>query len=445
MQPRSRFTPAVAIALLAACGGTPHEAANVGSPAKPVVPQGARPLDPDLHREPPKPLLSIDWATVPLATDADANAVWKTIAPTGADWDAKLDEVPVASARPLAIAMLHGGNFTCMQPQHARDCAPQVFDVTSPSDTAGLDDPCLRRILALWSIAALEDDDVPTVLDALRAIVAIPPPESQLVAAALGALPETDHDHRMELLAIAWGAGQRDLVNGNVGPLDEAHMIDAARKLHIDGALEVLSAEAHRAVYLSAINDEAMASKARVQAISEVTAGDDPLAADARATLVTAVRSKDCSVAAAAARTLDLHGDHRFVPRRPKTRSPETMMRALCVLASYERLQHNDEISLLATYIPPKGLERVKVAFDALADVDLDGDGDAHTEHTIDLVSRDEAVVPEVEDMIRAFKHCTATSCASADRDYRFTFKSIGGELWLSRLELADRPSCPSR
>ncbi len=442
---RSRFTEALTIALLAACGGPPHEAATREVRSVPPAREVARPLDPDLHHERARPLLSIDWTTVPLANEDDANAVWKRIAPTGADWELKLDEVPVANARPLALAMLHAGNFTCTQPQPARGCAPQVFDVAAPADTAGLEDPCMRRILALWSIAALEDADVPKVLDSLRAIAAIPPPESQLVAAALQVVPEADHDRRLELLAIAWRAGHRDLVNGSLGSLDEAHMIDAVRKHHIDGALEVLSAEAHRAVYLSAIADETLAPAARVQAITELVAADPALAADLRATLVAATRSKSCPIAAAAARALDLHDDHRFVPRRPKTRSPEQMMRSLCVLASYESQQPDDQRSLLPSYLPSKGLERVKVAFDALSDVDTDGDGDPHTEHTIDLVARDEAILPESEDLIRAFRQCEGTSCASADREFRFTFKTIAGELWLSRVEVTERPPCATR
>src|SRR5262249_44419041 len=155
---------------------------------------------------------AIDWATVKLASEADALALWSAIAPAGDDWDDKLEEVPAELARPLAIAMLHGGNFTCMKPAPAGDCAPLQLDVDSPAHTAGLADPCLRRLLALWSIAQLEPADLPGVMDAYRAIVAIPPPESQLVAAALQTIPEDDHDQRLELLAIGWRAGQRHLV-----------------------------------------------------------------------------------------------------------------------------------------------------------------------------------------------------------------------------------------
>jgi hypothetical protein len=440
----SGFTLLV-IAGLASCGGARPQQPTMTSDPPPAVAAAPAPAppDPDLHRPPPRRLLDLDWAKVTLTNDAEATALWQRIAPTGADWEDKLGEIPAALARPLAIAILHGGNVTCMKPPTGA-CAKPAYDVAPPADAAGLDDPCLRRLLALWSIAQLEDDDLPAVKDALRGIAAIPPPESQLVAAAIHAVPEADQDTRLELLSIAWRAGQGDLVDTAVGSLDEAHLITAARAHHLTGALEVLSAEGHRAVYLAAVNDEALAARARTSAIGDLVALDDKLPPDLSAALVSAVRSKDCVVAAAAARALDQHGDHRFVPRRPRTANTGALMRAMCVLASYEALQQSDEPSLLATYLPARGLERVTITYDPLSDVDSDGDGDPHTSHTADLVPRGDAVLPELEDLVRAMAHCTGTICVSDDHEFRFVWKPVGGEHLLSRIELADRPPCPS-
>jgi hypothetical protein len=118
------------------------------------------------------------------------------------------------------------------------------------------------------------------------------------------------------------------------------------------------------------------------------------------------------------------------------------MMRALCVLASYEPLRP-DEPSLLVSYVPPKGLERVLVEYDALSDTDTDGDGDPHTRRSIDLIPRAELALPEAEDLSRAMQRCTGTVCKSADREFRFSFKSTNAELLLSRLEIVERPPCP--
>lgn len=375
--------------------------------------------------------------------------MWAQIAPTGEDWEEKLDEVPAAATRPLAVALLRGGNFTCSGPPPIDECAPPRFDVPEPGHAAGLADPCLRRLLALWSIAQLEVHDLPKVADALRTIAAIPPPESQLVAAALRAVPEWDQAQLLSLIVIAARAGQRDVVNAAVGRLGEPQLIEAATKHHVEGALEVLSAQGHRAAYLLAVVDEDLAAVARTKAITELLAADavvqpdGKLSPDLKAVLVKAAGSRDCGVAAAAARALAEHGDRRFVPSRPRTRTPEGMMRALCVLASYEPLQRPEEPSLLATFVPPKGLEYMLVEYDALSDVDLDGDGDPHTQRKLDLMARDGLTVPEPEDLARAMKRCTGQVCRSADREFRFSFKPTGGELWLSRLDIIERPPCP--
>lgn len=389
-------------------------------------------------------MLDIDWSNVAVTSDAEATALWRRIAPTGADWEDKLQEIPAELAGPLAIAVLRGGGFTCARAATAA-CAAPVYDVEPPTETAGFDDPCLRRVLALWAIAQLDGDDLPAVHDALRGIAAIPPPESQLVSAAIHLVPEADHDARLALLAIAARAGQHDLVDAAVGALDEPHLVQAVRQYHIAGALEVLSAEASRAVYLAAVGDEALAAHARITAIGDLAAQGPKLAPDLATVLVAATRSRDCGVAATASRVLDQHGDHRFVPRRPRTASLGQVMRALCVLASYEALQASDEASLLATYVPTRGLERTTITYDPLSEVDSDGDGDPHTTHTAELVPRGDAVLPELEDLVRAMQHCTGAICVSDDHEFRFVWRLAGGELLLHRIELADRPPCDPR
>ena len=407
----------------------------------------ARAPDPDLDPRPdePTPLLSIDWNTVSMTSDAEALAVWATIAPTGADWEAKLDEVPVEKARPLAMALLRQGNFTCVPPSPPTDCAGPPSDVPEPAPMATMSDPCLRRLLALWSLGALEHDEAPLVFDALKALAAIPPPESQLVSTAITFVPERDHAMRLELLTIAARAGQHAIANGLAGQLDEPHLIEAVTKHHLSGALEVLSAQANRAVYLAAITDEKLAAAARTSAISEIVAEDDALPADAKAALAKAAVAKDCEVAAAAGRALALRGDLRFLPDRARPRTEAQAMRALCVLASFERLQANDEDSMLGAFVPARGLELIRVAFDPLAEVDTDGDGDPRTERTLALVPRAELVLPEVDDMVRAFGRCKGTTCVTADREFRFGFKNMGGKMMLARIEIAERPPCPTR
>jgi hypothetical protein len=404
----------------------------------PVAPAPHHLADPDVNRPPPPKLLAgIDWA---------GPVTWEQIAPTGADFEERLDEIPdVPAADELAVAMLNGGNFACPAPPSV--CGAPV-DLPDPAPTATLSDPCLRRLLALWALSRVDGDLLPRVHDALRAIVALPPPESQLVATAIKAVPETDQDGRLELLAIAFRAGQHELVNGMLSDLDDAHLVTALTRDHIDGALDALTADRQRAAFLGAIKDEQLATTARISAMSEVAAtdvlatGKDKLTPDLEKALIAATRSADCATAAAAAHIFEAHGDHRFGPKRPHAHTIAAMMRAMCVVASYEQMQRTDEPSYLPGYVPRAGLDIVRVTYDPYSDTDADGDGDPHTTHTTEHVARDEVVLPELEDMIRALHHCQGAVCTSDEREFRFDYKPQGGELILSRIEVIERPPC---
>jgi hypothetical protein len=440
---RSRFRIAVAIVALAACGQTPREASRPKVVATPPAPVETGHLQ-ELEKPAPAKLLAIDWAKLEINSDADALALWQRIAPTGADYSDKLDEIPDGKiTESLAQALLRSGNFTCVKPQPPRDCAHVVIDVPEPVPDATLADPCLRRVLAMWSITRLEDADLSGVRDALRAIVAIPAPESELTAVALKALPETDHVGRLELFAIAFRAGHRELVNGLLGTLDDVHLVEAIQKHHIDGAFDLLGAESNRAVFLAALTDEQLPANARVQAISEIINADDKVEKDVHAALVRATRSKDCAVAAGAARFLVRNGDKKFAPGKPRTAKPAAMMRALCVLASYESGLHADEPTFVLGYVPKRGLELITTTYDEYNEIDSDGDGDPHTERTTMLVPRDEVALPQLEDMVRGFGNCAGTICRSPEHEFRFVFK--GADLLLTRLEVIERPPCNKR
>lgn len=381
--------------------------------------------DPDVNQHDAK-LLSIDWSV-----ERDPLETWKLIAPTGADFEEKLQEIPDARAEKLALALLDGGNFACAP---VMNCGEPLY-IPDPAPTAGLDDPCLRRMLAMWSVDQLEADQQPK--DVFRALAAIP--DSQLVAQVIHVVPEADQDFRLELIAIAWKAGVQ--LPDAVAQLDEDHLVTALVKHHIDAVLDQLTADRHRAEFVQAIADEQLSAKQRVQAMSEVAAADltstgkDALAPDLRKALIAATHSSDCAVAAAAVHMFETRGDHRFGPKPPHTRKVEPMMRAMCVLAQYEALQRADEPSYLPGYVPAAGLDVVRVSYDEYAD--------PHTSEQTDHVARDQATLPELEDMLRALQHCTGAVCTSREHEFRFGWKpGPGGDLLLARIDVVERPSC---
>jgi len=439
----------VALLAFAACKTLPVPApapATSGSGSavavepKPALGSGDQP-DP-----PPKRLLDIDWDRTPVATDAEAAALWQRIAPTGDDWDAKLNEIPEDKpiARALALALLHEGGFACKGVTST--CRTQPVEVPAPSPGATLADPCLRRVLALWALDQLEPGDFAIVLPALRAILALPPPESQLIDSALAMFPETNQDELLRGLVVAWQAGHRDTVAALIGKLDEAHQVIAATQHHLDPAVEVLSPEAHRALFVAATADEQLSPRQRIAALREIALLADPAGKrppEVQKALLAAAAAKDCGIAAAAARILFREGNARFLPKRTATMKTEAqLMRAMCVLASYEDLQEAAEDSLLPTYLAKTGFERVTVAYDPLGESNADGDNDPHTDRSTVRVEQAEALLPELTSLVEAMRHCTGSTCIADDHEFKFEWKAVGGTLVLARLEVWERPPC---
>ena len=429
----ARFIPIV----LVACGGGTHDTAVVTAKPSAMPDAAVHHLDdPDLNHH-TRTVLTIDWSTVKLATESDALALWTTIAPTGEDWRERVDEVPSTFTKPLALALLHQGNVQC--PTEAPHACTKQPALTVFNPDATLADPCLRRELAMWSFDQLDRADLPALRDALKQLVALPPPESQLVADALQFAESGDQDLRLELLGIAWKAGQRELVNGQFGGFDEAHLLQAATVLHIDGAFDGLSAQNQRAVFLKALGDEQLLSVTRAHLMSELLGDQDVMAPDLKAALIAvATKATDCQAAAAAAAELVAHDAPQFAPGRPRSAKPEAFVHGLCVIAAYESHLRADQTSPFSSLLPARGLELTRVTYDAYSDVDTDGDGDVHTEHIHDLVPRANASVPEAGDLQLALQHCTKLTCSSEDHDFKLTVANGV----LTKLEIVDRPPC---
>ncbi len=390
------------------------------------------------------PMRDIDWAALRFDSDADALRLWKQISPTGRDWERKLDELPSnlpIIAHALALAMLRTGKFTCADAP-IRSCDGTIAGVPAPGPRATLADPCLRRQLAIWSFDQLDSQDIPKIRSVLRSMASMPPPESELVAIALRALPTTDIAGRFELIELAWKAGQRELVNQTLGGLDEPRLVDAVLRLHIDGALDLLSVDAHRAVYMKAVLDDQLEPAARVLAINQLSAAHGRLSRDVTRLLVAAAKHRNCAIAAAAARALETHGDRSFVPMRPASARQDAVMRSLCVLAAYESMQNQGEPNLLQSYVPARGMEILRVQYDPYNAVDADGDGDPHMERSVELVERRFARLPENKHIMSALEQCSGTTCTSRDYTFAFEFRHQDSKLVLWRVQVIDRVPC---
>ncbi len=324
-----------AVAVLVACSGR-------GAPA---------PRAHELDDAAAAPTLPEAW------TDERALARWRELAP-GPTWQ-EMPRLPEDEARPLARALLRGGNFACAALDEHIACGQPMRDWEPLADDAGFDDPCLRRVLATWAVAQLTPDDAVALEPVLAALVQLPSPDDDLAAAAfdaatddamrlrlLAAIAEAARGHHERLMAAAdasdadgtlWATFDMETLEARLQQLATGLETDAARlealaRFEADTVIDALDPVAHRAVHLASLADPARGVEARTAALTRFAAepGDDVTTA-----LVAAAEAADCALAAAAAEALAARGDRSRLPARPATRDPERHMRALCRLAAW--------------------------------------------------------------------------------------------------------------
>lgn len=268
-----------------------------------------------------------------LSDDASALALWQRIAPTGADWELRLGELPQDDAllKPLAMALLRQGGFAC--PARST-CVSAGF--SELAETATLADPCLRRELALWAFGRLDEEDAAGLADALVSIAGLPPPEEELVSEAFELVPAGQDALLLRMNEVARAAGHGELADQSLQWLSAAGLDTAARTLHADGVFQILELAAARELFVAAITDAKLRPATRI-AVMEELAAEEPLAKAVRAALRKAVADPRCEVAGTALRLLERAGDQ--VPRPPR-RNTAAALRALCVGEASSTSEH---------------------------------------------------------------------------------------------------------
>jgi hypothetical protein len=280
---------------------------------------------------PPPPLVGDEtggW------TDERANDTWRALAPTGATWAATLD-MPAEQRRPLALALLRGGNLACDAVDEQDQCGQTVRLWRALDPAADLDDPCLRRLLVPWAFGQLTADDVRSLEPVLTELVAMTAPEEDLQAVAYAAAP--DDPMRLRLLAamLADVEGEPDderTARAETFALaltsDEARLA-AIDDLHLESVIDALDPATYRARQLAALSDDKLASETRSAELDRYAA--DP-GADVTAALLATAEATDCQLAMRAIDALADRGDTSLVPARPTSLDPDDHVRALCLL-----------------------------------------------------------------------------------------------------------------
>jgi hypothetical protein len=431
---------------LVACG----PARPVEQPAPIAATPDAAPAVPDdeLPVAPPDPVaakLAIDWATTPLATDADAIAVWRAILPHARDVELRFAQIPDEAVAPLGKAALRAGPFACPA-LVGGGCEPGFLGYADPVPDATFADPCLRRTVAFWALAHLDNADVAAMEPELDGLLADPAIDVELVEAILSAAGDQPEATRMTLIAATMRGGHGAAVDDELFGLSEPALVRAATDLHVDAAVDALDVALARPVYLAAARDLRLRPATRATALRELaleTSTAPPR--DLEQVLVAALADPDCGVAGTAANLLAGLGRKRGLPARPRSRKAADAMRALCVLAAA------DHVEAARAFVGPAGLKQIERSYDPdlefVDDENRDGDGDPRTERTVDTIVRaDLTDIPYADHLAGGGATCRENTCTiRAGAGVTLTLGFVparDGGLWLDAIERHDRGGC---
>jgi len=296
-----------------------------------------------------------------------ALALWKKLAPTGADYDKKLASIPPDPSvrRPMALALLAGGNFTCAETVSYEECGEDRMDWKDFDLKSTFDNPCLRRRLALWALAELDPGDLPKVADTLRAMLEMDEPEAELQPAALAAFERGPEPLRLTAYKIAVAKDMEDKIQ--VAGLSEQGMAMAARELGIDSAALALDPSRQLEVLAQVLNDD--------RQLSDETRGTIlATLSEVRGAIVTRALEKlaagglNCDLAMSAALALEERGDGSFLPRRWLNEDEDAARRALCM--SMHDSDEGRARTLLASFVGKQGVRVTKVSKSEWAEVE---------------------------------------------------------------------------
>jgi hypothetical protein len=361
---------------------------------------------------------AIDWHAV--GEQQKAMDAWRQLAPTGApaDLDRVYAAIPKEQMNAMAYALVRDGNFACGSLGERCASLELVGNET-------FDDPCLREGLIddLLEFAMMDDADEPAPPDVVEAVARSGATETAYRIAF--ALPLDD---KLRFLAESQAAGASwDAATETLRAVDSDATLRAVRDYHLVGAVLFLSGGPDDDALAAVLLDPQMPLEGKRFAIDQFFDSYWPHALDAATTqaLVATTAAADCRLAHDAAGALADAGDPSYLVRRPATRDPDVLMRALCRVGARSEDTGHDWTPELQTFVGAGGLD---VAYDQ---GDLQGN---------DVTPRHEhfaaGAVPDRILWILGGA-CTGTTCTLDGDTVRYTLAAgADGDLRLAGLEL---------
>jgi hypothetical protein len=107
------------------------------------------------------------------------------------------------------------------------------------------------------------------------------------------------------------------------------------------------------------------------------------------------------------------------------------------MVATFERAQNAGDPSYLPGYVAPGGMTLTHEIYDPYVD--------PPDRRAVEHIAQNQAVLPDLDAIIAALKHCTGTVCRSPTREFQLGFTRGSDGLLLSSIEVVDLPPCMAR
>ncbi len=267
----------------------------------------------------PEPLPTVPTRVPARGAEAPRTLDWRDLAITGENWFEKVETIPQDQRVAMALDLIEGGGFAC-QTVASEGCEQgQLMPVPGIDDD--IDEPCLRRLLALWAVDQLSDEDIYERFDLMTSLVWVPPPEEALTLAVLERFQTG-----FEAATIRWeaeAAGHKYLPEFDfAGALDPDEVKKAATELHLDDALLALDPIEDADVYIAALDDRELRPETHLEVMDRLLVQrdrfDEPTRRQVAENLGWLRYSSDCALAAAAIATgAQFEGTDLEMPQGP--------------------------------------------------------------------------------------------------------------------------------
>ncbi len=394
----------------------------------------------------------------PAVTFRTVTVGWSGLAINGENWRDKLAEIPPGERSSMAIELLEQGRFRC-DPVQGEECL-QHQTLRVPDAASDINDPCLRRELALWAVSQLSDEQIYAHFDLMTALVWVPPPEQALASAVLDRFRTG-----FEAASLRWeaeAAGHEHLPPFDfAGALDHEEMVKAATELHLDGAVLALDPVEDMDVYVEALGDPELLPETQLAMMDRLVAHLDRMDDEARLKasdgLYSLRYSHDCTLATAAITTAArFTSGHTMLPRGPFT-DQESLISATCATLAmgvrgqdWKQLITKHGLEVTSEREDPFRVDALWTKYPFAFDEDLDGapdvpeadpDGDGNVANTVESSTKPWSkrfTLPYADELKLALPHCEGNICKVPSSDVWFELdiqKERGTKLRLRGIE----------